>query len=447
MTKRIIHVITFGCQMNKFDSELFSQSLEDAGHTLTENIEEADTVLFNTCSVRDQAENRVLSAIGMLKEKKQNNPNFKIGVMGCMAQRWGKNLPDKYNDVDLVIGTREFHRIAELLEECENNTVVATRELTLAESGILPENRHTKSGFSAYIAVMRGCNNFCTYCIVPYVRGREESRNKTEIIHEAQRAVDEGAIEITLLGQNVCAYGKEFTPSVYITELLQEIGNINGIKRLRFISSHPKDIKEDLFTAMRDIKPVCEILQVSAQSGSNPVLKAMNRQYTRERYDEIISMGKSIVPDIAFSSDFIVGFPGETEEDFLQTLDLVKQTEYLNIFAFRYSPRPGTKAEALDDDVPQQEKENRLQALLKAQEEVNNHRNNAFVAEGKIQSVLVEGISKKDGSKLTGRNRHGGIVVFDAPKDIKSAQEYIGKEIDIKIVSSTTLTLFGELVD
>ncbi|MBN1256404.1 MAG: tRNA (N6-isopentenyl adenosine(37)-C2)-methylthiotransferase MiaB [Planctomycetes bacterium] len=444
---RQVHIITFGCQMNKLDSELIAQSLQEAGHNLVDSPAEADTVLYNTCSVRKQAENRVLSHIGMLAERKQSEPHFLIGVMGCMAQRMGKTLRSQYPLIDLVIGTRQFHRIGELLEQAEEGPVVAIAEEPLAATGRLPRHLHP-GGPKAWVAVMRGCNNFCSYCVVPYVRGREESRPLHEVVEEIRQIVSDqetGAVEVTLLGQSIDNYGQDLTPPLNLLQLLQVVDGIKGLKRLRFITAHPRAITPELFEVMNALPTVCEHLHMPAQSGSDKILKAMRRGYTSAQYRELLAIGRERVPGIAFASDFIVGFPGETEEDFLATLELVKAAEFQNIFAFRYSPRPGTKAAEVEDNVPLAEKNRRLQALLQTQEEISEKRNQALV--GSMAEILVEGISHKDPGRMTGRTRTNYIVTFPVPLASPERETLIGEEILVKITSATALTLLGERVE
>lgn len=443
---RNVHLITFGCQMNKLDSDLILQALEDAGHRVVDSIDEADTVLYNTCSVRDQAENRVLSAVGAVSPRKLDNPRFLIGIMGCMAQRRGGELQKRYPQIDLIIGTGQFHRIAEYLEMAEAGPVIAVDELALARDDELPEHNRV-TGVQAFVAVMRGCNNYCTYCIVPYVRGREESRELTPILKEVQRMVAGGAREITLLGQSIDGYGRDLSPPLSLHRLLEEVHAIEGVLRLRFVTAHPRNITEELFHTMARLPRVCRHLHMPAQSGSNRILTAMNRRYTREEYIRLLESGRRIMPDLAFSADFIVGFPGEEEEDFAATLDLVKSAQFQNIFAFRYSPRPGTRSEeALADNVPQEVKEDRLAALLAAQQEVNRERNEALCRDRTVVSVLVEGVSKKDKSRMMGRTPQSGIVIFPAPPESVDQRALIGSEVSVRLTDCTPLTLFGKPV-
>lgn len=433
---RHIHIITFGCQMNKLDSEYVAQILEASGHEIVNTTEEADTVLFMTCSVRDQAENRVLSAIGTLRERRERDPQFLIGVMGCMAQRLGEKLFRAAPGVRLVCGTRQFHRIPEWLAEAEHSPVVALEEENLSNEA-LPD-RHFSGGIQAYVAIMRGCNNFCSYCIVPYVRGREESVPQARVLDEVRRVIDAGAVEVTLLGQSIDKYGLDLTPPSSLFRLLEAVHELPGLKRLRFLTAHPKNITRELFETMARLPRICEHLHMPAQSGSDTILHAMNRHYTRAHYESLVEMGRSIVPGIAFLSDFIVGFPGETEEDFEATLDLVRKVGFGNIFAFRYSPRPGARSAELADSIPQAVKENRLARLLKTQEEVNTRRHQAMV--GSTQEVLAEGPSKRDASNWCGRTRGNEIVVFTntGPQAAQS-----GDLVSVEITSATALTLIG----
>ncbi|MFH0909962.1 MAG: tRNA (N6-isopentenyl adenosine(37)-C2)-methylthiotransferase MiaB [Planctomycetota bacterium] len=435
---RRVHIVTFGCQMNKLDSELVASALLAAGHEVVARPEEADAVLLNTCSVRDQAENRALSAVGVLKLRKEREPGFLIGVLGCMAQRRGKELVRRYPAIDLVVGTRLFPRIAELLEAAAQSPVAAVEENPREP---LPARRPA-AGPQAFVAAMRGCGNFCAYCIVPFVRGPEESRPLAEIVEEVRALVAGGAREVTLLGQSIDRWGQDLAPRRMLEELLAAVDGVPGLLRLRFITAHPRAVDRDLFRAMAALPRVCECLHMPAQSGSDRVLQAMNRGYTRAEYEERLAWGRALVPGLTFASDFLVGFPGETEAEFLETLDLVERGAFQNIFAFRYSPRPGTAAAKRKDDVPPEEKERRLQALLRAQERIALIRHASL--RGTIQTVLVEGPSKRDASRMAGRTRQNDPAMFPAPSSESERASLVGREIALRITRSTALTLFGE---
>ena len=395
----LIH--TYGCQMNKLDSEIVCEALVRAGYRLVEDEAEADVVLFNTCSVRDHAEQRVFSNVGALKRLKRRNPELIVGVMGCMAQRLGREIIRRAPVVDLVCGTRMFPHIARLLDRAAVAPVVAVDEDPLPD--LAREGRERAAPHAAFVSIMRGCDNFCAYCVVPYLRGRETSRPPDEIEAEVRRLVDDGCREITLLGQNVDTYGKRLSPVVTLAALLHRLDGIDGLARLRFVTSHPRFISRELLEAVRDLSSVCEHVHMPAQSGSTAVLTAMKRGYTREEYLDVIAMARELVPGIAIASDFIVGFPGETEADFDRTADLFERVRFQQCFIFKYSEREGTAAAELPDDVPDAEKRRRNQALLAIQQRISAEDNAAFV--GRTVKVPADGPSKSDARKLSGRLR------------------------------------------
>lgn len=428
---------TYGCQMNKLDSEIASSALRDAGYEIVDCDEEADVIIFNTCSVRDHAEHRVISNAGALKRLKKERPHVLIGIMGCMAQRLDVELMKRLPHIDLVCGTRMFPHIAELLERAATAPVVATEMVGF--NGELRHSSDRTSRHSAFVEIIRGCDNFCSYCIVPYVRGGEESRPPDEIEDEVRRLVDDGCVEITLLGQNVDSYGRTSKPRSTLAELLYRLDPIDGLERLRFVTSHPRFISSELIDAMNELSSPCEYLHMPAQSGSNSILKTMRRGYTRERYLDIIDMARDKSPDIGIASDFIVGFPGESESDFEDTADLMKRARFQNCFVFKYSPRPGTAAAELTDDVPEEEKGRRLQTLLKIQESISAEENARYI--GKTVEALVEGPSKSDSSRLSGRMRSNKIVIFPG------GAEDAGKTVNVRIERATPLSLYGQIVD
>ena len=463
--QRKLCVVTFGCQMNKLDSEAVAGHLLDAGYTPTESPTDADVVLINTCSVRQHAEDKVWSLLGTLRRRKQKHPGLIVAVMGCMAQRERDAIFARMPHVDIVCGPMEFARLPELIASRvttsrglprprEGNegapptyppAGVGTRGkgehvLAVAEGGLgsLPRVvARRPNRFQAFAAILRGCDNFCSYCIVPFVRGREYSRPPGEIEEEARRLVADGVREITLLGQNVNSYGRTLGDGSTLGSLLRRLDGIEGIERLRFVTSHPKDASDELFRAMAELPSVCPHLHMPAQSGSNRVLRDMNRRYTREHYLERVARLRETVPGVEVASDFIVGFPGETHEEFGETVDLVQQVEFQNCFIFKYSPRPGTRAAEMPDDVPWAVKQERNRRLLAIQEAIMRRRNAAMV--GQTLEVLVEGTSKHDPTKLTGRSRANHIVAF--PGDPTLA----GQTVAVEIASSTPLTLFGRI--
>lgn len=429
-----VFIHAFGCQMNKLDAELALSALREAGYSEVETPEEADVILYNTCSVREHAEERVYSNVGKLKALKKRRPGVIIGIMGCMAQKDQQKIFDRLPHVDLVCGTREFPRIAELIEEARERThLLACREdvdVQEARNVSVRPNR-----FQAFLTIMRGCDNYCAYCIVPYVRGREISRPIDEIMDEARRLAGDGAVEITLLGQNVNSYGKSFGRPGALVELLFRLNELPGIHRVRFVTSHPKDMTREIFQAVRDLPRVCEHLHMPAQSGSDRILQAMNRKYTSAHYRGLVAMARELVPDIAIASDFIVGFPGETDEEYQATASLIREVRFQNSFIFKYSPRPGTAAAKLPDDVPWETKRARNVELLEIQGAVNIEENRKLI--GRELEVLVEGASKRDPRRLTGRTRTNHIVVFEGDAGLS------GKFATVRIESATQLTLAG----
>ncbi|MBN2713093.1 MAG: tRNA (N6-isopentenyl adenosine(37)-C2)-methylthiotransferase MiaB [Planctomycetes bacterium] len=439
---RKVCIVTFGCQMNKLDSELVAEALVAAGHELVPGEAEADVVLFNTCSVRDNAEQRVLSRLMQFKPRKREEPGLLIGVMGCFAQRLGAKLFEEIPHLDIVCGTRRFPHIAEILEKAEAGPVLEVEEESLTAPGTLDAHgRSLHDGIQAYVSVMRGCNNFCTYCIVPYVRGREESRPVESVVEEVRSLAARGAKEVTLLGQNIDAYGKDINSS--LAELLEAVHEIDSVKRFRYVTSHPRDITEELLKTINRLPRACKHLHMPAQSGSSRILKAMNRGYTREDYDRKLAMINEYAPGVLVTSDFIVGFPGETDEDFSMTVDLVEKAKFQSAYIFKYSPRPGTKAEQnMADDVAVDAKKERNQILLATQEKVSAERSRSLV--GSRQEVLVEGLSKTDKSKMAGRTKSNLICVFDAPDNPESL---VGELLELEIKRCTTLTLYGDIVD
>ncbi len=428
----VIH--TFGCQMNKLDSELAVESLVDNGYKIVEDENEADIVLFNTCSVREHAEERVLQRV------RQLDPSKIIGIMGCFAQRLGeelfKILPKHLN---IVCGTRVFANIAYMVDRaCLGERVVDTSEDSIIAAGALgAHKRQLHKGFAGFVSVMRGCNNFCSYCIVPYVRGRETSRPVQAVIDECKSMAEMGAKEITLLGQNVDAYGKDIGSS--LPELLRAVHDgVPEVLRWRFVTSHPRDVDVELLKAMEELPRVCKHLHMPAQSGSTKVLSAMKRGYTREIYDEKLELIKQYAPGTLITSDFIVGFSTETNEDFEATLDLFKKAEFQTSYIFKYSPRPGTfSADNLEDDVPEDVKKERNQRLLRVQEEISSKRTASFV--GKEVEVMVEGHTARDKSRYSGRTDTNMICIFDAP--MENPRDTIGTLIKLKVIGSTPLTL------
>ncbi|MCE5187462.1 MAG: tRNA (N6-isopentenyl adenosine(37)-C2)-methylthiotransferase MiaB [Planctomycetaceae bacterium] len=459
MNCRKIHIKSFGCQMNKLDSALVSSALAQQGYELTDKATDADVIIINTCSVREHAEDRVFSNLGHIKHLKKDRPQLLVAVIGCMAQRLGEELLS-HDSVDIVAGPTQIDEIPALitraLAEHQKQLSVTDEirrqppderesELDDFEVAYDSDKHHLKS--QAFIRVMRGCNNFCSYCIVPYVRGPEVSRPPAVIFEQARRLAEQGIRQITLLGQTVNSYRYKGARIYTLADLLEQISEIEGLHWIRFITSHPGKFEESILNAMATLPKVCPYLHIPAQSGSNKILKAMNRGYTAEQYIELMDKARAIVPDLAIAGDFIVGFPGETDEDFQATEHMIRRVRYKNCFIFKYSPRPGTRAEQkLADDVPAEVKQQRNVRLLEVVNQIAEANNRVF--EGRTLEVLVEGPSKKahlnkaehlNEPQLIGRTAHDYIVVFNGPESLT------GQFVNVRIVKTSALTLFGEL--
>ncbi len=447
--------------MNKLDTALVTSSLKEAGFSLAESEKEADVVLINTCSVREHAEQRVLSHLGHLKHIKESQPEMIVGVIGCMAQRLGEKLLG-HEAVDIVCGPTQIPQLKELINTAlskKQKTIAVTEKIrktaTKKETEALEEfesvygSNDSQVPVQAYVRVMRGCNNFCSYCIVPYVRGPEVSRRPAAIIEQIKRLAGGSVKQVTLLGQMVNSYKYSTCGKTYcLADLLAMASEIEGIEWIRFVTSYPTEAFYDqILKAMADLPKVCKYLHMPAQSGSDKILKAMNRNYTASQYLELLARARNIVPGIALSGDFMVGFPGETEEDFQKTVSLVREARYKNCFIFKYSARPGTTADKrLQDDIPQEVKRRRNIELLAVQEKISDELSKQFI--GKTVEVLVEGLSKKPHlnsfekkgyPQLVGRTATDWIVVFNGPVDLA------GDFAKVKITRTSPLTLFGEL--
>lgn len=411
------HISTFGCQMNFKDSEKLAGILEQLGYEETDS-EQADFVLLNTCTVRENANLKVYGHLGMLKSYKKKNPHMMIALCGCMMQEElvVAKLKKSYRFIDIIFGTHNVYMLAELiLNRLETGQMVVdlwedAREIVED----LPAVR--KYPFKAGVNIMFGCNNFCSYCIVPYVRGRERSREPSDIIREIKQLVSDGVVEVMLLGQNVNSYGKTLEEPVTFAELLQQVEQIEGLQRIRFMTSHPKDLSDDLIEVMRNSKKICRHMHLPVQSGSTRLLERMNRRYTKEQYLELVNKLKAAVPDISLTTDIIVGFPGETEEDFQETIDVVRRVEYDSAYTFIYSKRTGTPAAVMEDQVPEEVVKDRFQRLLEVVAECSAKRTGRL--EGKTAEVLVEGISEQDDTMITGRLSNNLLVHFPGSKDL-----------------------------
>lgn len=431
---------TYGCQMNEHDSEQVEFFLNNLGMEKVEDYNEANFIIINTCAIRGTAENKALGFLGSLKNLKRQNPNLKIIVSGCLPKVDGtfEDLIKKNRHIDILIGTSNYLSLPELIYRSyyEDKTIVDISDQYDLNSAELNYNRMYKH--KSFVNIMYGCNNFCSYCIVPYTRGREYSRDIADIVKEIEGLVQDGVKEVTLLGQNVNSYGKSLTNKTDFPSLLKEINKIEGLERIRFMTSHPKDFSDDLIKAYADLDKLSKQLHLPVQSGSNKVLKEMNRKYTREAYLEKINKVKALDMDISLSTDIIVGFPGETEEDFEDTLDLIKAVEYDSIFTFLYSPREGTPAAKREDQVPHEIKMERFNRLMDLTNEIAYKKNLKY--KDTVVKVLVDEVSKNNSEYLSGRTDGFKTVNFAGDQDL------IGKIVDVKIEKVGTFSLDGKLV-
>ncbi len=436
------HITTFGCQMNEHDSEILMGLLLQRGYEKSETREASDIEIVNTCSVRENADNRFFGYLGQLKKLKEQKDEFLVCVCGCMMQQQSiiDKLKSSYPWVDVVVGTHNLHRAPQLIDMAyqakERQMEIISQSEEIVEG--LPADRLFKH--KALVNIMYGCNNFCTYCIVPYTRGREKSRASYEIIREIRKLANDGVKEVMLLGQNVNSYkgidsnGKPIT----FAQLINEIAKIDGISRIRFMTSHPKDISQELIDTFKTCSKLCKYIHLPVQSGSNRVLKKMNRRYTREDYLEKIRKLKEAVPDITISTDIIVGFPGETEEDFQDTLDLIQEVEYDSAFTFLYSIRKGTPAEKFEEQIPETVKHERFERLVKLVNEISEKKNKTYV--GKTLKVLFDSKSKKKSTSYSGRTDGFKLV------NVESGRNLSGIEAEVIITEGKTFSLEGKLV-
>lgn len=431
------HLMVYGCQMNEADSEVLAGMLEREGYVRASSLEEADLVLMITCAVREHAEQRIYGKLGELARLKRRKPHLILGIAGCMPQqeRVAHKLRQRFPEIDLIFGTHNLHEFPELLERARESQKTVLD--IWPEPGEVVENlpHRRTSSFKAWVNVTFGCNNFCSYCIVPYVRGRERSRRPEDIMQEVKDLVQQGYKEITLLGQNVNSYGRDLDLNYDFADLVTDIDRNTGIFRLRFMTSHPRDMSDKLIEAIAAGRSICEHIHLPLQAGSNEVLRRMNRGYTREQYLALVERIKTAIPDCSITTDLIVGFPGETEEDFQQTLAVVRQVEYDSAFTFAYSPREGTPAARLAGQVPEEIKKDRLYRLIEVVNEVALKRNKAL--EGSVKEILVEGPSKKEPQVLSGRTRTNKLVHFRGncrPGDV----------IQVRITEGRTFLLWGQ---
>lgn len=432
------YIETWGCQMNEEDSEKLSGLLIPMGYKKTSDKQTADIIIFNTCCVRENAEQKADGNIGALKTLKKENPNLIIAVTGCMMQQEGmaKHIITKFPFVDIIIGTHNAYKFPEYLKRIQggDSSIVEIwdKEEDIVEG--IPIDR--ESSMKGFVTIMYGCNNFCTYCIVPYVRGRERSRNPEDIIAEIETMVAQGYKEITLLGQNVNSYGKGLSPQIDFAELLRRINTIENLERIRFMTSHPKDLSLEAIEVIAEGDKICEQIHLPVQSGSTNLLNKMNRHYDRAQYLELVKNIRKTMPDVGLSTDIIVGFPGETEEDFAQTLSLMEEVRFDLAFMYIYSKRKGTPADERLDQIPEDVKHERFNRLVEVVNRICAEKNKEY--EGKIVEVLVEGFSKNDESKLMGRTRTGKLVNFDGNS------KAIGELVSVQITKAFSFSLIGE---
>ncbi|MDP4125951.1 MAG: tRNA (N6-isopentenyl adenosine(37)-C2)-methylthiotransferase MiaB [Bacillota bacterium] len=433
-----VFTLTYGCQMSERDAETITEIAGQAGYSRSEDLDTADLVIINTCCVRESAENKILGKIGELKKFKEKNPNLKIAISGCMVQQPGalERLKKRAPHVDIWAGTHNLHDFSSLLQRAERGTKVAeiwqepkvnSESAPLAEQGKLQAN----------VNIMYGCNNFCSYCIVPHVRGRERSRKPEEIINEIQDLVASGCREVTLLGQNVNSYGKEFLPGYDFADLLRDVDQIPHLLRIRFITSHPKDLSDKLIETVAKGDKLCEHFHLPIQSGSDLILQRMNRKYTREYYISRVREIRKLVPNASLTTDIIVGFPGESEEDFEQTLEIMRLIHYSQAFTFMFSKRSGTLAASMENQIPLDVKKRRLQRLMSVQNKESLDWRQGMI--GKSYEVLVEGPSKTNPTRLTGRTRGNELVVFNGNSNL------IGFLVNVRINEAGSWTLVGEI--
>ncbi len=441
-----VYIKTYGCQMNERDSEAVAAQLLAKGYTLASGEATADVILLNTCSVRDLAEQKALRKMeNIIADMRRNRPGVVLGFLGCMAQSRGQDLIDRLPDVDLVVGTQKFHRTADYLDDLlsgKRDKVVDVAEEQGSQATIREHllNGTARKSVTAFVSIMQGCNQYCTFCIVPYTRGEERSRTIPDIEAECRELVARGVKEITLLGQIVTSYGKREMPKkngkTGFVQLLEAIQNIEGVERIRFTSPHPKGYGDDLVEAYARLPKLVESAHIPVQSGSDRVLSLMHRGYTRERFLRLVASLRRIKPNMGLSTDFIVGFPGETEEDFEETLALAREVQFDQAFIFKYSPRRDTPAASMPGQVPQIVREERNQRLLQLVNEIAARRFQALI--GQRMQILTEGPSKKNSARLMGRTRCNRIVVFEG------ANRHVGEIMDVRVVRAGSFTLYGD---
>ena len=435
-----LYIKTYGCQMNEYDSDKTVDILkEKRGIELTNNIQEADIILLNTCSIRDKAESKVYSELGRLNKLKEKNPNLKIGVGGCVATQEGSNIKKRAPYVDLIYGPQTLHRVSDLLDIDSQSGIKAIDITFPIEEKFDSLPNPTTSGPSSYVAIMEGCSKYCSFCVVPYTRGDEVSRKPEQIFDEVARLAEQGVTEITFIGQNVNSYKMPYKDRILrLSDLIEIISHIDGIERIRYTTSHPLDMTDDLIEVYQYVPQLVSQLHLPVQSGSNRILEKMKRNYTIDIFLDAVERIKSYRPDLRVSSDFIVGFPGETDHDFQQTMSLVNEVKFDSSFSFIYSKRPGTPASKLEDNTSQDEKKERLKIL---QEQLNHyHRQHSRSMVGSIQRCLVTGLAKRSPEQLQARTECNRVINFDLENI-----SFIGKLVDIEVTEALSYSLLGTL--
>ncbi len=436
MTKNKVYIETYGCQMNLADTEIVQGILKLSGYSLTNNVDNADIVLLNTCSIRENAEQRIYGRLGNFKRVKDSKPEMVVGILGCMAERLRKDLIEEKKIVDLVVGPDEYRRLPELINTAFNGEKGIGVKLSRTETydDIIP---YREDGLQAWISVMRGCDKFCTFCVVPYTRGRERSRALNSITEEVAQLSSRGFREVTLLGQNVNSYndnGSDFA------DLLAACAIVDRNIRIRFTTSHPQDLSDKLLYTIAGHSNICNYIHLPVQSGSNKILELMNRTYTIEHYLNLIEKARAIIPGVSFSTDIITGFPAETYDDHLMTLDVMRQVRYDGAFMFKYSPREGTKAFKMEDDVAEEVKTKRLQEIIDLQQKISYEINQTL--QQKEEVILIEGYSRKSEQFFSGRTGTNKVVIIPVNDEIKE-----GDYVKVKIYKATSATLFGEFIE
>lgn len=430
-----VYIETYGCQMNFADTEIVLGVLKKQGYTVAQNPEDADIILLNTCSIRDNAEQRIYGRLGNLKNLKTKKPELVLGILGCMAERLRKDLIEEKKIVDVVVGPDEYRRLPEYIDVAFNGDKGIGVKLSRTETydDIEP---HREDGLSAWISVMRGCDKFCTFCVVPFTRGRERSRSLNSIVKEIEDLSARGFKEVTLLGQNVNSYRDGEND---FADLLAASAKVDPSMRIRFTTSHPQDLSDKLLYTIAEHQNICNYIHLPVQSGSNRILELMNRTYTIEHYLNLIEKAKKIIPGVSFSTDIIAGFPTETWEDHLATLEVMRQVRYDGAYMFKYSPREGTKSYKMGDDIPEEVKTKRLQEIIDLQQQISYEINQNLI--GKEEIVLIEGFSRKSDDFLSGRTDTNKVTIIPAQSDIKP-----GDYVRVKINKATSATLFGEYI-